>query len=119
MISNDKNIEQIADFVEEAKQWLLLRKEYAKYDGIDKCVRIFSSLALLFVFAILLFLIMVFLSLAAAYYIAEVVDSIPLGFCCVSVFNILIMIVFYMKRHSWIERPLVKFLVSILVDQEK
>ena len=38
MFSNDKNIERIADFVEEAKDWLSIRTEYTKLEIIDKVV---------------------------------------------------------------------------------
>lgn len=119
MISNDKNIERIADFVEEAKEWFTLRKEYTKLDIIDKVVRICTVLTLTFVFAILILLILTYFSFAAAYFIADLIESTPLAFCCVSLFYIFMLFVIYKNKSSWIERPMVKFLVSIMLEENK
>ncbi|MBQ0074760.1 MAG: phage holin family protein [Prevotella sp.] len=118
MISNDKNIERIADFVEEAKEWLSLKKEYGKLDMIDKIVRIFTALALVFIFTIIIFLVFIYLSFAMAYFIGDVIGSMPIAFCCVSAFYVLILFLFYANRHAWIEKPMIKFLVSILLEKE-
>ena len=54
MFSSDKNIERIADFVEEAKNWFTIRKEYTKIEIIDKVVQIGTALTLAIVFAFML-----------------------------------------------------------------
>lgn len=116
MVSSDKNIEYIADFVEEAKRWLSLRSEYAKLDAIDKVVRICTALTLSIVLLLLFMLVLIYLSFALAYALEGVMHSLPLGFLCVSMCYLLLLIIFIVKRHAWIERPLVRFLVGILKD---
>lgn len=117
MLSSDKNIEYIGEFVEEAKHWLSLKTEYAKLNTIDKVVRIFTALTLLMVIAFLTMLILIYLSFAVAYALESYVQSLPLGFVCVSAFYLLLLFVVVIKRHAWIEKPMVKFLVSILYDE--
>lgn len=117
MISSDKNIEYIGDFVEEAKHWLSLKTEYAKLNTIDKVVRIFTALTLVFVILFLIMLILIYFSFAAAYALEGILHSLPLGFVCVSAFYLLVLFVVVGKRHAWIEKPMVKFLVSILYDE--
>lgn len=116
MLSSDKNIEYIADFVEEAKHWLSLRTEYTKLDMADKIVRIVTALIVTMVLLVMLMLILIYLSFSLAYAIDEHFGSLSLGFLCVSGFYLLMLIVVLSKRHSWIERPLVRFLMSILRD---
>lgn len=119
MISNDKNIERIADFVEEVKHWISLRSDYTKLDIIDKVVRILTALTLTFVFLILLLLILIYSSFAVAYALADIYGNMPLAFCSVSLFYLLMLFAFYIKRHAWIEKPLIKFLVSVLGEENK
>lgn len=116
MLSNDENIERIADFVEEAKLWFLLRKEYTKLDVIEKVVRILSTLTIAFVIALLMLLALIYLSFAAAYFLAEVLHSMPLAFLAVCLAYIVLLGIVVLKRHSWIERPMVRFLISIFKD---
>ena len=54
MLSNDKNIESIAKLVETLKDYIVLQKEYLKYDVVEKLVKL--SAALLLSFFILSFL---------------------------------------------------------------
>lgn len=116
MLSNDNNIERIADFVEEAKQWLTIKKEYTKLDAIEKVVRIVSALTMAFIIALLTLLALIYLSFAAAHFLAEEWGSMPKAFLAVSLFYIVMLGIVTLKRHAWIERPMVKFLISIFKD---
>lgn len=119
MFSNDKNIEKIAGFVEEAKTWLSIRTEYTKLEIIDKVVQVSTMLALSVVFLFFIFIILIYLSFSAAYALNTYIDSLALCFLIVSIFYILILLLLYFKRHTWIERPLVRFLVQVLLNGNK
>lgn len=116
MLSNDENIEKIADFVEEAKQWLLTKKEYTKLDIIEKVVKLLTTLTIAFVIALLTLLALIYLSFAAAYLLADVTDSMPIAFLAVCMVYILLLLLVLAKRRAWIERPMVRFLISIFED---
>lgn len=116
MFSNDKNIERIADFVEEAKNWFTIRKEYTKIEIIEKVVQICTALTLTIVFAFLLVMILIFLSFAAAYAMESITGSMALAFLIISIVYTLTLIVIYFNRHTWIEKPFVRFLVNILLE---
>lgn len=119
MISSDQNIENIASFVEEAKEWLCLRGRYTKLDIIDKMVRILTAVFVAAIIAVVLLLALIYLSFAVAYYIDEVIGYMPISFLMVSIFYLLFLLLIVKMRHSWIERPLVRFLVSILISNNK
>lgn len=116
MLSNDENIERIADFVEEAKQWLLIKKEYTKLDLIEKVVKLLTTLTIAFVIALLMLLALIYLSFAAAYFLADMTGSMPIAFLAVCMVYILLLLLVLAKRHAWIERPMVRFLIRIFED---
>ena len=118
MFSNDKNIERIADFVEEAKDWLSIRTEYTKLEIIDKVVQICTILVLTIIFMFFVTIILIYLSFAAAYALEPLIGSLPLDFLLVSIFYVLLLILTFYKRHSWVEKPLVRFLVEILINNK-
>lgn len=117
MLSNDENIERIADLIEEGKRWILLKKEYTKLDIIEKLVRLLSSLTIAFVIALLILLALIYLSFAAAYGLAELLESLPMAFLSVCLVYIILLAIVLAKRHSWIERPMVKFLIALFKDE--
>lgn len=119
MLSKDENIERIVDFIEEVKHWLSLKKEYAKLALIDKVVKIFTALTIAFVIALLTLLALIYLSFAAAYYLAEIIHSLPLAFLAVCLFYLIILSVVLVKRRTLIERPMVRFLISIFKEESQ
>lgn len=116
MFSTDKNIESIADLVEAAKKYIGLKSEYIKLDVIDKVVRIITALALTVVILLLVILLLIYLSFAAAYALADLTGSLPLGFLTVAGIYLLLLLVIIFKRKAWIEKPLVSFLAGILLE---
>ena len=116
MLSNDENIERIADFIEEAKQWLTIKKEYTKLDIIEKVVRLLTTLTIAFVIALLTLLALIYLSFAAAYFLADVLNSMPMAFLAVCLVYVILLFLVLANKRSWIERPMVRFLISIFED---
>lgn len=116
MFSNDQNIEYIAQFVEEVKRWFDLRTKYTRLTVVDKIVRVITSLILIMAISVILVLFLFFVSYAAANFLGKVFESIPLGFLCVGCVYLLMLIIVYNARHALIERPLVRFLMSILAE---
>ncbi len=117
MFSNDKNIERIADLVVEAKQWLSIRKEYTKLELIDIVVQLSIALALIVILALFIIMILIYLSFSCAYALEPLTKSMSLAFLIVSVIHFILMLAIYFMRHSWIEKPLVRFLVNILLKK--
>ncbi|MBR4650394.1 MAG: phage holin family protein [Prevotella sp.] len=116
MFSNDQNIEYIAQFAEEAKQWFDLRVKYTKLSSVDKIVRIITALILVVVLSAIFTLALIFFSIALAVLLGKAMGSTILGFTCIGVVYILLFIAVYSARHALIEKPLVHFLMSIFAE---
>lgn len=116
MLSSDKNVETIAQLVEVLKHYLGLQKEYVKLDVIDKVVRLLTVAALAVVFFLLIIAVMLFLSLAFAHWLSTFIST-PLAFLIVAAMHLLLLILVFVYRKPWIEKPLVKVLAGILMSE--
>lgn len=114
MFSNDQNIETIGQLVEALKQYIGLQREYIKLDVIEKVVRLITTITLTAVLALFLLLIFIYLSFAAAYALAPLVGT-AWAFVIVAAFYLVIFLLLMAFRKQWIERPVVKFLASLLM----
>ena len=116
MFSSDKNVETIGQLVEVLKHYIGLRSEYMKLDAADKVVRLLAALIMGSLLLALLALALIYLSFAAAFAMADYVGLAP-AFCIVAGAYLLILVLFILFRHLWIEKPLVKFLASLLMQK--
>lgn len=118
MFSNDQNIELIAKFVEESKQWFDLKVKYARLSTGAKMVRIITALILAIVLTIIFVLFLTFMSFALADFLGDILGNTPLGFLCVGFVYLVLLVFVISARHALIERPLVRFLMSIIAEDE-
>jgi hypothetical protein len=115
MLSSDKNIETLAQLIEVLKHYLGLQKEYVKLDAIDKVVRLLTVAALAILFVMLIVPIMLFVMLGIASWLSSSI-GVTAAYFVVAVIHVLILILFIVFRKSWIEKPLVRFLASLLMS---
>ena len=112
MLSSDKNVESIAQLVESVKSYVELQGEYLKLDVIQKIVRLATALTLTIVFLLLGISFLFYLSFAIVYWLVPVTGT-PLAFLIVALFFLALLVVVFINRKAWIERPLVRFLADV------
>ncbi len=115
MFSNDRNIETIAKLVEELKKYASLKGEHIRLNIVEKAVRLITVLAIALTFAILFLLALTYFSFGFAYAISSIVGN-TMAFCIVGAIYIFLFLVCVVFRKTLIEKPLVKFLASILME---
>ena len=115
MLSSDKNVESIAQLIEVLKRYMGLQKEYLKLDVIDKLVRLLSALAIVVVFIILGVAVLFYLSFAIIHWL-EPLTGLALAHFLMALLFLLLLIIVYINRGAWIERPLMRFLANILLS---
>ena len=116
MFSNDKNIETIGQLVEALKHYVGLQNEYLRLDVIEKVVRLITTLVMVAVTFLIIIIIFIYLSFAAAYALAPFVGH-SVAFLIVAAFYILVFLLFLAFRKSWVDKPLVRFLASLLMEK--
>ena len=115
MLSSDKNVESIAQLVESVKNYVGLQGEYLKLDAIQKIVRLVTALTLTIVLLLLGIAFLFYLSFACVYWL-EPLTGTALAFFLVALFFLALLILVFLNRKTWIERPLVRFLADVLID---
>lgn len=116
MLSSDKNIETIEQLVKLLKHYIGLRSEYLKFDVSERIIRVLTGLAVLLVAFILIAIMLIYLSFAIAFALAPYTGA-GTAFCLVTGFYLLILLLFLSFRHQLVEKPLVRFLVSVLLKK--
>ena len=115
MLSSDKNVESIAQMVETVKSYVGLQGEYLKLDAIQKIVRLVTALTLTIVLLLLGIAFLFYLSFACVYWL-EPLTGTALAFFLIALFFLALLILVFLNRRTWIERPLVRFLADVLLD---
>ena len=115
MLSSDKNVESIAQLVESVRNYVGLQGEYLKLDAIQKIVRLVTALTLTIVLLLLGIAFLFYLSFACVYWL-EPLTGTALAFFLIALFFLALLILVYLNRRTWIERPLVRFLADVLID---
>lgn len=117
MISNDKNVDRVARLIEKFKHYLGLQTEFVKLDATEKIVRLITVFSVILVSVIAFLLILLYLSIACALALSQFM-SVAAAFLIVAVFYLIVFLIFLFNRKRLIEKPLVKLLASILLDNE-
>lgn len=116
MFSNDQNIETIGQLVETVKHYVGLQSEYVRLDVVEKTVRLLTVITMTTILSVLLILTLIYLSFAAAYALEPLTGRVA-AFLIVAAVYIVILVLFLIFRKRWIERPLVRFLASLLLSK--
>ena len=115
MFSNDKNIETIGQLIEVMRHYIGLQNEYLRLDVVDKVVRLITALLIAGVVCLLVVIILIYLSFAAAYALAPIMGH-AAAFCLVAGFYVLLFLLFLAFRKNWVEKPLVRFLAGMMMQ---
>ncbi len=113
MLSSDKNVETIAHLIEVLKHYLGLQTEYVKLDVIDKVVRLLTAAALTILFFLFVIAVLFYFTFAIACWLATFIGMTK-AFLIMAAVHLLMFFMFIIFRKPWIEKPLVRFLASLL-----
>jgi hypothetical protein len=116
-------LDEINDIRKDVVEYVEVKLDLIRLHTAENLSRIFSNVAIIAVAGYLLFLIVMFLSFAAAYSIGSLLKSNELGFLCVAGVYLLLLIFFLAYRKKIIERPVIKAVVRLFFpkfdDDEK
>lgn len=106
-------LDEINNIKKDLQEYFQVQFDLTKLHTAESLSRIFSKAANLVVAGYLLFFILFFLSFAAGYFIASLLESYELGFLCVAVFYILVLIIFLIFKRPIVERPIIKAIANL------
>jgi hypothetical protein len=106
--------EDIGNTKKDIQEYLEVKLDLIRLHAAENLSRMFSSAANIAIISYLLFLILLFISFAAGFFIASQLHSNELGFLSVAGFYIIALIIFLLLRKKIVERPVIKAIVKLL-----
>ncbi|MBO5061116.1 MAG: phage holin family protein [Prevotella sp.] len=116
MFSNDRNIGIVGRLIEMFRHYIGLQNEYLRLDVIEKVVRLITGLLIFSAMFLFIVIILIYLSFAAAYAMGPHIGY-PGAFCIVAAVYIIIVMLFFLFRKTWIEKPLIRFITGLLMEK--
>lgn len=114
----EKIMELIMEIPEKFKGVTKAQYEYYKAATYEQFVVIISGLSILAILFFLLSLFLVFLTFGLAFYIGSLLGNYAYGFFIIAGFYLLVGILVYINRGSWIVNPIVKMLEKVFYSDE-
>jgi len=116
-------LDDINEFKKDVLKYLEVKLDLIRLHAAENMSKIFSNVATIAVIGYLLFLIIIFLSFAASFYIGSRLKSNELGFLFTAGFYTLLLLVFLIFRRQIVDRPVIKSIIRLLFpkfdDDEK
>ena len=119
MLGTGKYTEDIRDIILEVKNYLNLQKKYLAIDAAEKTTTILSAVAIAAICIVLGGIILFLCTFAFAYWIGDLLNSIPLGFLTMAFIVALLLLLFYCKRNAWVIQPLARMAAKLFVDNNE
>ena len=119
MLGTGKYTEDIREIILEVKHYLNLQKKYLAIDAAEKTTTILSAVAIAAICILLGSITLLLGTFALAYWIGDLLDSLPLGFASMAIVVTLIMTLFYCKRKAWVIQPLARMMAQMFVDNNE
>jgi hypothetical protein len=112
-------LNEIDDLRKDLREYLEVKVDLVRLHLAENLSRILSNMASSAIIGYLLFLIIMFLSLTAGYFIGSRLNSTELGFLCVSGFYVMLLIIFLLLRKKIVEKPVVRTIIRLLFPKFK
>lgn len=107
----EKIFNDVKDYAETRFDIILLNAQ-------DKGSGLISSIASIIILGVLGLISTMFLSIAAAWFLGEYLHSPSVGFLCVAVFYLLIVLILYVNRENWIKLPIINSILKKITFNE-
>ena len=119
MLGTGKYTENIKDIILELKNYLNLQKKYLAIDAAEKTTIILSAVAIAAICILLGAIIILLCTFALAYWIGDLLNSLPLGFLAMGCTVAALLLLFYCKRKAWVIQPLARMAAQLFVENKE
>ncbi|WP_321424049.1 phage holin family protein [uncultured Bacteroides sp.] len=116
MPTEKSTIDNIRQLIAEIKEYVILQKDYAKIQFVEKLTILLTALIMTFILITLGMVTLFYLLFSFAYIIEPLVGGLTLSFCIISLISILIMASIIAFRRKLITNPLVRFLTNLFLQ---
>jgi len=107
-------LEDINNIKNDIQEYIEVKFDLLRLRTAESLSRVLSSALNVAILGFLSFFILLFLSIAAGYFLASLLQSNELGFLCVAGLYGLVMAIFIIFRKRIIERPIIKAIMKLI-----
>jgi hypothetical protein len=100
------------------KEYAETRLDIVVLDAQDKATHVISSIASAAIMGTLGLLILMFLSIGAAWSLGEYLESPSIGFFSVAGFYLLVALILFLNREKWIKLPIINSIIKKITFHE-
>lgn len=118
MLSSDQNVETLAQLLLKLRRYGELRLERIQLDTVSKMTILLSSLLAATVLFVVGCVVVLFLSVSFALFIAPLVGGHAMAFALVGAFYLLVFLFLWMNRQSVFINPVAGLLSQVLLDEQ-
>lgn len=118
-MSKNNIVESLDSLKEEFEDYIDKELEYRKMTAAEKVSKLSVSVVSKLLYLYLLLFILLFLSIAAAFFLGEITGSNSLGFIVVSGFYLVLLLLFVLLKPYIIEKPIIKAFIKLFFQKEK
>ena len=110
---SEQNTNQMHQLLEDGKNYLELQKRYIGLQSAETLTKLLSAVAVWAIVILVGTLVLLFASVALAFWLGSLTGSIAVGFSIIAALLLLLIIIIYANRKRWITEPASKFLVGL------
>ncbi len=108
--------ENIGKLFVETGEYAGLYKQYAQKKLSEKVTSLLSGIVVAFVLILIGSAVLLLLFFALAYWLGDVLGSMPLGFACLTLFSFVVLLIVYFCRSRWIVAPITRLVANAIDD---
>jgi len=110
---------ELVKILKNLKEYIDIRYDIFKLEITETLAKLISGFYIFFILVSMITTAALFFSFAAAYYLGEILESLPIGFMLVGFFYILLIFVFIALRNKLITRPIISLLSRLFFNDKK
>ncbi len=111
-------INNFEDVKEEFKNYIDNEIEYRKLTIVEKLSRVSVSIISNIIVLYFLLLILLFSSIAAGFYLGDILNSVSLGFIIIAGLYLLILVIIILLKRYIIEKPVIKSFIKLFFQNK-
>jgi hypothetical protein len=104
--------DSIKTLIDKSKDYIETKIELTRLKTIDKSADVLSTVVVTVSMLFILFLLILFVSLAVALYLGKMLGGYHYGFFIMGGVYAIILLIIYLKRQKWIKVPIANELIS-------
>lgn len=119
MKDTDALLERTGETIEYLKIYAQQQVDIIKLDTVEKSSKVISSMITGLVLGMMALLVLLFLTVAGALFLGQLLSNFALGFLIVGLIFLVIAVVLYSFRRSIITSPVVSYFIAKIYEEEQ